>query len=405
MVAKQSATATAQERRRTLLHAPPRAWALAEWSLLPLRAFLGVTFLYAGLQKLANPAFFSKSSPISIQSQLIASARVSPIGSLLTPLEHVAVPVGILIAVGEVAIGLGTLLGLWGRVAAVGGALMSFTLFLTVSFHSSPYFTGADIVFLFAWTPLIIAGSGSRWSLDGRHAHRAATENDVADPQLVVVPFSQIHDLCGHYDDGACRARQNQPCDPVGCPVLEGPRAPLLARREVDDIDRRNLVLGATSVAIVAGGAVLGVGAAAGAARALNSTKSAPTHTLTTTTTTTTPGSPTTTPSSTPTTLAGTDIGAASAVPVNSYASFTVPSNGDPGIVICPKAGEYVAYDAVCPHAGCTVGYFSNVNLIVCPCHGSEFDVQSGDVVQGPAPHGLTKFTVTEGSDGNLYLS
>jgi len=28
------------------------------WVLLPLRAFLGFTFCYAGLQKLANPDFF-----------------------------------------------------------------------------------------------------------------------------------------------------------------------------------------------------------------------------------------------------------------------------------------------------------------------------------------------------------
>jgi thiosulfate dehydrogenase [quinone] large subunit len=34
-------------------------------------------------------------------------------------------------------------------------------LFLTVSFHSSPYYTGADVVFAFAWTPLLLADSGS----------------------------------------------------------------------------------------------------------------------------------------------------------------------------------------------------------------------------------------------------
>lgn len=33
-------------------------------------------------------------------------------------------------------------------------------LFLTVSYHTSPYDTGADIVFFFAWMALILAGSG-----------------------------------------------------------------------------------------------------------------------------------------------------------------------------------------------------------------------------------------------------
>ena len=54
---------------------------------------------------------------------------------------------------------------------------------------------------------------------------------------------------------------------------------------------------------------------------------------------------------------------------------------------------------------GCTVGYSPSNNLLVCPCHGSEFLVKNGDVISGPAPHGLTKLDVVEGSDGNLYLT
>jgi len=49
---------------------------------------------------------------------------------------------------------------------AAGGLALSLMLFLTVSFHSAPYYTGADIVFAFAWTPLLLAGSGSVLSLD-----------------------------------------------------------------------------------------------------------------------------------------------------------------------------------------------------------------------------------------------
>ena len=67
-------------------------------------------------------------------------------------------------------------------------------------------------------------------------------------------------------------------------------------------------------------------------------------------------------------------------------------------------AGEFVAYNAVCPHMGCTVGYSSTNKIIVCPCHGSEFEVSNGDVIVGPAPHGLTKLKVVEGTNGNLYL-
>ena len=145
-------------------------------ALLPLRAFLGFTFCFAGLQKLANPRFFDAADPASIQSQLAGAARRSPVHALISPLAHVAVPLGVLIAFGELAVGVGTLLGLKARLAAAGGLALSLMLFLTVSFHSAPYYTGADIVFVFAWTPLLLAGSGSVLSLDAAIADWAAKQ-------------------------------------------------------------------------------------------------------------------------------------------------------------------------------------------------------------------------------------
>jgi thiosulfate dehydrogenase [quinone] large subunit len=118
-----------------------------------LRVFLGVTFCYAGLQKIANPGFFDRTDAASIQAQLAGTARHSPIHALLTPLSHYAVLIGIVIALGELAVGIGTLLGLATRLAALGGLVISFSLFLAVSFHTSPYYTGSDNVFAFAWLP------------------------------------------------------------------------------------------------------------------------------------------------------------------------------------------------------------------------------------------------------------
>src|SRR6202047_2519976 len=74
-------------------------------ALLPLRAFLGFTFCFAGLQKLANPRFFDAADPASIQAQLDGAARRSPVHALISPLTHVAIPLGIVIAVGELAVG------------------------------------------------------------------------------------------------------------------------------------------------------------------------------------------------------------------------------------------------------------------------------------------------------------
>ena len=150
---------------------PPGARAAGGLGRAPTACLSWLHFLLCRLQKLANPGFFSASNPSSIQSQLAGAARRSPIHGLVAPLAHVAVPLGLFIAFAELAVGLGTILGLWTRIAALGGILISFGLFLTVSFHSNPYYTGSDIVFVFAWTPLLLAGSGGVLSADGLLAH------------------------------------------------------------------------------------------------------------------------------------------------------------------------------------------------------------------------------------------
>ncbi len=410
----------AHRTRRLPLHAPQRAWAMSEWALLPLRLFLGVTFVYAGLQKLANPAFTDPASSISIQRQMAFAVTTSPIGGLLAHLVGAARLIGIVLAFGELLVGLGTVLGLWTRVAAAGGLLISLSLFLTVSFHTSPYFTGSDIVFFFAWIPLVVAGGGSRLSVDAKLAQIAARQQGAPPPTLVPIAFATVQSVCGHYDDGRCRALRAL-CGPAHCPVLAGERPSLYDRRHLDAVDRRTLIAGTSAVvggiagalaigAIAAEGGKLLSSPSGGTGRTLHPTATTGGPTTTTsapTTATSASAAPTTTtsgPSTTSTHHRGTLLGSASQVPTNQAASFTIPSNGDPGIVVHTQQGAFVAYDAVCPHLGCTVGYAPSMQLIVCPCHGSEFEVLTGDVVSGPAPHGLTKLDLVEEGNGNLYL-
>lgn len=378
---------------------PLRAWALSEWSLLPLRLFLGVTFAFAGLQKLADASFFRATSPSSIQAQMAGAARLSPVHSLLHTLLPHAVLVGWIIAYGELAIGLGTLLGLKTRIAATAGAFLSLNLFLVVSFHAKPYFTGADIVFLFAWVPLIIAGGGSRLSADALIARAAAKQAGIVSSGMVAMPFDNVQSWCGNFDKGHCRALANKPCSMTHCPVLHQ-RAPQVTPVALKTFDRRSVVIGSTTVAVVAGAAVVTgfLTTAVGhlEASALSGQKSTTNSTL--------PGSGSAAGSAGSGGTKGTLLGPSSAVPVGSAATFTIPSSGDPGIVVQLSKGTFVGYDAVCPHAGCQVGYAPSAKLLVCPCHGSEFQVATGQVLSGPAPHGLTPLSIVESSSGNLYL-
>ena len=90
-------------------------------------------------------------------------------------------------------------------------------------------------------------------------------------------------------------------------------------------------------------------------------------------------------------------------MPVGGAAQFTDPATGDPALVVQPTSGTFLAFDAVCPHAGCTVEYSQHAAMFVCPCHGSQFNGRTGAVETGPAQSGLAHIAIAEGPDGNLY--
>jgi thiosulfate dehydrogenase [quinone] large subunit len=294
---------------------------------------------------------------------------------------HASTLVALVISFGEVAVGLGTLLGLFGRIAATGGMLLSLSFFLTVSFNDNPYYYGPDIVFLFAWTPFVLAGSGA-WSLDALFARRA----------------ERAH---GAVQDAATRG---------------GPAA----RRRAAELERRVFLQKATAAGVigiaglVTGGVVAAIGRVAGSSKqstgagligrggassAPNPTiSSKPRGTNATTTTSAVNGS------SSGASPKGVRIGPASDVPVGGAASFTDPKEGLPALIVQVKRGVFRAFSAVCPHAGCQVQFDQQNDLFVCPCHGSIFNGSTGAVQQGPAATGLSSIPVALGSNGQLYV-
>src|SRR6476659_6749893 len=110
-------------------------WRSQPIALCVLRAFLGVTCVYAGVQKFADPNFLHAGTPDYIGSQLQSFANGSPIGPLLRVLAHAPWLTGVGIALLEIAVGLGTLLGVARFAAAIAGFLISLMLFLSATWR------------------------------------------------------------------------------------------------------------------------------------------------------------------------------------------------------------------------------------------------------------------------------
>ncbi|WP_063760653.1 DoxX family membrane protein [Streptomyces sp. NRRL F-5650] len=140
--------------------------------LLPLRVFLGFISIYAGMGKLCDPVYFDGGErgsmvkwlntlhPWDVAEPLRQFALAHPVGA------------GLVIAFLQVLVGVLTVLGCWQRVAAVIGAGLSAALLVTVSWKSVPAYDAPDIIYLAAWSPLIIAGAPV-YSVDGRLASSA----------------------------------------------------------------------------------------------------------------------------------------------------------------------------------------------------------------------------------------
>lgn len=56
-----------------------------------------------------------------------------------------------------------------------------------------------------------------------------------------------------------------------------------------------------------------------------------------------------------------------------------------------------------CAHLGCPTRWHAEQGLIVCPCHGGEYDI-NGNYRAGPPPQGLFRFAYEIREDGGLYV-
>ncbi|MDT0610742.1 Rieske (2Fe-2S) protein [Streptomyces lancefieldiae] len=72
-------------------------------------------------------------------------------------------------------------------------------------------------------------------------------------------------------------------------------------------------------------------------------------------------------------------------------------------VVSRAEDGSLKAFSTVCTHAGCPIKKLEGTKL-VCPCHGSEFDARTGEVLHAPADAPLIQLPV-EVKQGRIVAS
>jgi thiosulfate dehydrogenase [quinone] large subunit len=332
-------------------------------ALLPLRLFLGVTFVYAGIQKLTDPGFLHPGAPTYIGSQLHGFANGTPGAFLLRAfaIPHPALA-GVGVAIFEIVIGLLVTTGLMTRWAAAGGMALNLIFFFTASWHTTPYFLGSDIVFVFAWLPFVLVGA----------AEQPAFDNMLVRPPEALTRRMRLDPSRPMRADPAAEARMTRR-------VLVGELA--AAGLAIAGISA--LLKGPYTGPVAKARTLTGGGSGGGAEGS---------------TTVASPGGSSGSSSSLPS--GAVKLGPGKRLPSGQAATYSDPEDGSPDILIREADGSLKAFSAVCTHAGCTVGY--DGREIYCPCHGGVYSAETGEVEGGPPPTGLTPKTVIE-RGGQIY--
>lgn len=134
-----------------------KSWEHQSWSVRLLRLWLGITFTYAGLHKALDGGFLNPEATTYIGKQLAGFSQQSPISPLLNKMVEHATLVGAGTMVGEIAIGLATLFGVLPFLAAIAGAGLSASLWLSSSFYITPYFLASNTAYLIMWLVFALA--------------------------------------------------------------------------------------------------------------------------------------------------------------------------------------------------------------------------------------------------------
>ena len=306
-----------------------------------LRAFLGGTMLYAGVDKaILDPRFLQPDGVGSIGETLrlfvTAGGPLAPLVSAVAVGQPVLI--GTVMAGTQVLVGALLLSGSWVRLGALLGAAISLSLALTASWGVSPYYYGNDLPYFVAFLALAAIGDG-----------------------------------------GALRA---------GAPVTRG----------YDPNRRAALFTGGGVVLTLLTLIALDRSRLASLIAPNSGANASPTPGPTAT-----PAPSSGTPSPSPSAssggaVGGTLIAGGSSIGAGQALNF---SAGGTAAVLLKDGGTYRAFERACTHQGTLVEWEPANGSFYCNNHGARFSA-TGDVIVGPALTALRPITVSVAADGSV---
>jgi Rieske Fe-S protein len=68
--------------------------------------------------------------------------------------------------------------------------------------------------------------------------------------------------------------------------------------------------------------------------------------------------------------------------------------------------GKVECFNAICPHAGCFVGFSRDRKVFQCPCHTSSFELDGQRILPSPSPRGMDGLAVNEAKlkEGEVWV-
>ena len=74
-------------------------------------------------------------------------------------------------------------------------------------------------------------------------------------------------------------------------------------------------------------------------------------------------------------------------------------------IALANVDGNFFAVDDICTHEHCSLGSDGALagNVVICGCHGAQYDVMTGEVLAPPAPRSVSSYE-TKVEDGKVMV-